>query len=655
MDMPGQSSYQFGAFRLIPSERALLHGDRRLDLPPRAFDTLVVLVTEKGNLVEKDRLMRAIWPDTVVEENNLSQAVYLIRKVLHDGEAGMKYIETVPKQGYRFVARVREVKNGEDDVWKAESDTSLSAGNGSAEPRNLLPRSDVDSESAPARPGGAGSAPAATSPKFRWALWALGGALLILLIAAFTQLSIWRENRRNRADLQTIRSVAVLPLQNLSNDPEQEYFADGMTDELITDLAQVRELRVVSKTSVMQYKGAHRPLPQIGRELGVDAVVEGSVLRSGDRVRITAQLIRTATDSHLWAKSYEGAMKDVLSLQASVAEEITGEVRLTLTAAERTRLQRAHPVDPAAYEAYLRGRFSWNRRDEAGFQKAVQYFNQAIATDPDFALAYSGLADCYTLMALNAPDPEKMPRAKAAALKALALDDGLAEAHTSLAAVKVFGDWDWAGAETEFKRALDLNPNYAPAHHWYGNILLGPLGRHEEAIGELKRAQSLDPLSLIINTDVGFAYYLARRYDDAFAQYQKVVAIDPAFVPVHYDLARYYQLMGKTDAWLQEELAVSTPERAQSLRSLFAKGGYRTLMAESAATGGSFHTATRPSPFVTAMSYTALGQRAKALAALQQSCNQHEPGLIYLKVDPVWDPLRPDPAFQAIEHRMGLP
>ncbi len=655
----GKSSYQFGAFRLNPAGRALLHGSKRLDLPARAFDTLVVLVEQKGNLVEKDRLMRTIWPSTVVEENNLSQAVSLLRKVLHDGENGMRYIETVPKQGYRFVAQVRELETWPDPTGEHEPDDytegnafaaeiSLSTGSGNGSGRTPTDGLDVP-------PDLAGLRSPLPVPKSRWALGGLAVLVILALLVAGMQLANWRARQRNHANLETIRSIAVLPLQNFSNDPEQEYFADGMTDELITDLAQVRELRVVSRTSVMQYKSAHRPLPQIGHDLGVDAVIEGSVVRSGNRVRITAQLIRTATDTHLWAKSYEGEMKDVLSLQASVAEAITDEVKLNLTSAERNRLHRPSPVNPEAYEAYLRGRFYWNRRDYQGFQRAIEYFNQAIGKDPDFALPYSGLADCYILMDLYSPDAGKIAEAKTAVLKALALDDDLAEAHTSLGAVKIFLDWDWTGAESEFRRAIELNPNYAPAHHWYGNILLGPLGRHEEAMAELKRAQILDPLSLIINADIGNADYFARHYDAAFRQYQKVLAMDPNFIPVHSDLGRYYVQMGMNDQSLQEAFAISNPERTQSLRSVYARGGFRGVMLENARTGGTFHVAdARPSFFVVAESYAILGQHKQALAALEKSFNAREPGLIYLKVDPVWDGLRTEPAFQSVEHCMGL-
>jgi TolB-like protein/DNA-binding winged helix-turn-helix (wHTH) protein/tetratricopeptide (TPR) repeat protein len=657
METARASLYQFGAFSLNPAERALFHGSDRIDLPARAFDTLVHLVDGEGKLVGKDHLMRAVWPDTIVEENNLSQAVYLLRKVLRDGENGIRYIETVPRQGYRFIAPVRRL---ETRLGTKSDDSSSRLVQTEVSPPPAPPLSASLNGNSSQNYGKVIEFASTSSPVVHAArsfsqLPVLTALALLFLVLAALVFPLWRASRQRVLDLETVRSIAVLPLQNFSNDPAQEYFADGMTDELITDLAQVQALRVVSRTSVMQYKGAHRPLPQIGRDLGVDAVIEGSVVRSGDRVRITAQLIRTATDTHLWAKSYEGEMKDVLSLQASVAEAITDEVKLNLTAAERDRLHRVHSVNPEAYEAYLRGRFFWNRRDTPGFQQAIRYFNQAIAKDPDFALPYSGLADCYILMILDSPDPSKMEMARTSALRAIALDDQLAEAHTSLAAVKVFVDWDWVGAEKEFKRAIELNPNFAPAHHWYGNILLGPLGRHEEAIAELKRAQSLDPLSSIINTDVGYAYFLARRYPDALEQFQRVLVVDPNFVPLHSDLSQYYIVTGNLDQCIHEELQNMNPDRANRIRTLYAQGGYDKVDLESARTGGTYSVpGSFPSFFVSAKAYAYLGDHQHSLVALQKSVEMREPGLIYLKADPAWDSLRSDPSFQAIERRIGL-
>jgi TolB-like protein/DNA-binding winged helix-turn-helix (wHTH) protein/Tfp pilus assembly protein PilF len=642
MDSSVELAYEFGSFRLDPSQRVLMHGHERLDLPPRVFDTLLALLQSSGRVLTKDDLMRTVWPDTTVEENNLSQAVYLLRKVLHDGENGTRYIETVPKRGYRFVARVELTEMSVHEGMRSLSPASTD----STDQKSL--------SSHPAIPNPR-TAHRILSP---WNLGLLTGLAVILLVVA---LRGWRN--RDQSDSQPIRSVAVLPLQNLSNDPEQEYFADGMTDELITDLAQVRELKVVSKTSIMQYKGVHRPLPEIGRELGVDAVVEGSVLRSGNRVRITAQLIRTATDRHIWAKAYEGDLKNVLSLQALVAEAITGEVRISSSVTNHERFKASRAVDPEVYEAYLRGRYFWNRRDVEGFQKANEFFNQAIKKDPNFALAYAGVADCDTLLALDTLGPGLMAEAKVAALKAIALDDGLAEAHTSLAAVKIFLDWDWQGAESELKRALELNPNYAPAHHWYGNILLGPLARHEEAIAQLKRARDLDPLSLIINADLGYAYYLARQYDSAFAQYQKVLAMDRNFVPVHSDLSKYYAQKGMYDDWIRENvedlMLAGYPQTAKAMQDFYTTGGFRRVMSEMAASRGTLEATTGAShqkgSFCTAAeSYAGLNETQLALAALQQCYKQREPGLIYLKVEPVWDSLRAAPAFQELEHRMGL-
>jgi TolB-like protein len=456
---------------------------------------------------------------------------------------------------------------------------------------------------------------------------------------------------------QPIRSIAVLPLVNLSNDPDQDYFADGMTDELITDLAQVAELKVVSKTSIMQYKGTQKPLPQIGRELGVDAVVEGSVLRSRGRVRITAQLIRAATDRHLWANAYEGDMRDVLQLQSQVAEAITGEVKLILTEQERTRFQSPAHLDPAAYDLYLRGHYFANQRNQASFHKAIDYYNQAATKDPHFALAYAGLADCYTLLALWGEGQRWLPDAETNARQALTLDSGLAEAHTSLAAVKVL-QWEWPGAEQEFQRALALNPNNAQTHQWYGNLYLGPVGRHQEAIAELKRAQNLDPLSPIINSDLGYAYYLAGQYDEAYRQYQQVVAADPSFQLVHYYLSRYYHVRGMYDEEVQElseDFALSGRTKAATeMKQLSGVQNRHKLFEEMALSHGTLDNDSNAAAAGSSVWYIALHEQKQALDSIEQSCQSHEPDLIYLAVDPELASLHSDPRFQALVRRMGL-
>jgi TolB-like protein/DNA-binding winged helix-turn-helix (wHTH) protein len=673
MDKAVRRLYEFGPFVLDPGERLLRHGKARMELPPRAFDTLLVLVENSGRLLEKDALMRTVWRDTVVEENNLSQVVYLVRKALRDGEDGARYIETVPKRGYRFVGEVREFEadpagNGNDhhDGNGREphsSSSSRSSGALAASPvvEMASSRSEVDPHIPAAGANGVGIPIPHSNTRRGWITGLVGGLAVVALVVLVVGIG-WKRRLFGEPGPASIRSVAVLPMQNLSDDPSQEYFVDGMTDELITDLAQLHDLKVVSKTSIMRYKGTRLPLPEIGRELGVDAVVEGSVLRSGDRVRITAQLIRTATDRHIWAEAYDGDLKDVLSLQARVAEEITNQVKLNLSAEESGRLRRPRAVKPEAFDLYLHGRYALNQRNVQGFREAIEYFNQAIEKDPEFALAYSGLADCHTLLTLYGAEVSNMVEAAAAAEKALQLDSTLAEAHTSLAAVKVLHDWDWQGAEQEFQRAIELNPNFARAHHWYGNLLLGPEGRHEEAIAELERARELDPLSLIINADVGFGYYLAGRYEPAMRAYQSVLAVNPNFIPVRFYLSKYYRQNGQYDLWLKEsaenDRLSGFPGQGQSLQQLYAQGGFRAAM-EQMAKPPEVGSLASPKPFrinscSSAEANTALSRNAAALNALEDCYRWSRPALIYLKVDPVWTSLRAEPRFQALLGRLHL-
>lgn len=520
-------------------------------------------------------------------------------------------------------------------------------------PSSAIPA--VSADPVPDIPPSAPEIPQTPAPAFHSShtRWLVSAGILMLLLAgsAFT----WK--RLVAATDQPIRSIAVLPLQNLSSDTNQEYFADGMTDELITDLAQVRELKVVSKTSVMSYKGTHKPLPQIGRELGVDAVVEGSILRSGDQVRITAQLIRAASDRHLWAQAYEGDLRNALALQARVAEAITDEVRLNLSAEERGRFHSSRSYDPEAYDLYLRGRYAFQRRTEQAFYEAINYFKQAAAKDPEFPLAYAGLSDCDSLLALNGEGYSWVAEANGDARKALSLDGTLAEAHTSLAAAEVL-DWKWAEAEEEFRRALDLNPNNAQAHQWYGNLLLGPLGRNQEAIAELQRALELDPLSLIVNTDLGYAYYLAGDDDSAYHQYQKVLAIDSSFIPVHYDLKLYYEHRGMYDQEIQELIAdyrlTGNFAGADIIRQL-SRDPHKFFEAMVAAGGPMGPPTGDKGSFATSVTaYVQSGKKPEALVALQKAYERREPYMLFIKADPTLASLHNEPAFQELERKVGL-
>jgi len=497
-------------------------------------------------------------------------------------------------------------------------------------------------------------------------LAAIGSAVLVLLAVLFAvDAGRVRERLFGRAALSgRIQSLAVLPLTSFSSDPEQQFFADSMTDAIITDLARIGALRVVSRTSVMRYKRTQKSIPEIAKELGVDAVVEGSVERAGDRVRITAQLIRAATDQHLWAENYERELKDVLVLQDQVARSIAREIRVKLTPADQARLQSPKTVDPASYELYLKGRYFWGKRTPESIQKAIELFEQAIAADPTNALAYSGLADCYMSSGFSfdfgsLPPKEAIPKAKAAAAKAIEIDDSLAEVHNTLAFAKLNYDWDFSGSEGEFKRALELNPGYANAHHWYAHYLIA-VGRPDESLAESKRALELDPVSPIMGVHLGWLYYYLRQYDRAIDQLNKTLELDPNYGLAHWYIGFAREQQGRyseaVDAIQRAEnllkgnliveadrahaLALSgrRAETEEALRNLLAKSPVRYV-----------------NPVEIALVHIALGHNEEAFQWLDRGYEERSDLLVYLKVDPRFDPIRSDTRFAALVRRVGLP
>jgi TolB-like protein/Tfp pilus assembly protein PilF len=470
-----------------------------------------------------------------------------------------------------------------------------------------------------------------------------------------------RDRLLGKTGAQQIRSLAVLPLENLSRDPNQEYFADGMTEQLITDLAQISALKVISRTSVMQYKGVRKPLPQIAQELGVDAVVEGSVQRAGDRVRITAQLIDARADWHLWARSYERDLRDVLALQDEVAQAIANELKIELASQGQPRLAASRPVDPQAYEAYLKGRYYSNKRTEKDVQQSVEYFQQAVENDPNYAPAYSGMADAYALLGYRGelPSNEALSRGKAAARKAVELDDSLAEAHASLAFIAETLEWDWPTAEQEYKRALELNPGYAAGHNWYAGYLMY-LGRFEEGIAEAKRARELDPLSLAINNALGGRLLLAGRENEAVEQIQKTLEMDPHFAPAHNQLGWAYLRQGKNEEAVAEfqkgvALSGSDPNESIDLGYAYAVMGKRDQAKKILATLKRKRERSFVSPAGLAIVAGALGDKDEAFGWLNKAYELRDPQLTYLKVGPRFTPLRSDPRYQDLLRRMGLP
>jgi TolB-like protein/DNA-binding winged helix-turn-helix (wHTH) protein len=637
MSVQTKVTFEFGSFRLNPSERLLLREQTQIHLPPKAFDALVVLVENRGHLLEKDELLRKVWPDTFVEESNLAQHISVLRKALQGGEDGSRYIETVPTRGYRFIAEVRELGG-------------------------ITPDTNVLSGPTPSQQPSLGVSES-THPRHRFPslIYALA-AVALLLAVLILALPVWK--RLRMAVPRPIQSLAVLPLQNLSADAGQEYFADGMTEALITDLAKIPGLKVISRTSIMQYKHSDKRLPQIARELGVDGIIEGAVLRSGDRVRITAQLVRAATDQHIWADSYERDLRDLVALQDEVSRSIARQIQIQLAPPAPQRLAASAAISPQAREDYLKGRYFWNLRSEAGYLKAINYFQAAVTEDPRYAQAYAGSADAYALLGSmpnsKIPRDTAMPKAREMALTALKLDDSLADAHTSLAFVEMHYEWKFREAEREFKRAIDLDPNYSIAHQWYA-FDLAAMGPMDEAVAEVNRARQTDPLSAIINTDAAEILYFARRYDEALQQARTTVEMDPNFAHAHRVLARIYgekHMFPEAIAEGQRSVALSPDDTWMwlELASTYALAGKKKEVQNC------LRRATNLSPRgvlpevgATAEIYLVLGEVDHALKVLENVYRRRDGGLILLNADPRFDSLKSDPRFQQLLQRIGLP
>jgi serine/threonine-protein kinase len=495
----------------------------------------------------------------------------------------------------------------------------------------------------------------------RYALAGAGG--LVAVILAGWGIGLNAPELRNRllggSDAPRIQALAVLPLENLSRDPEQEYLADGMTEELITDLAKLGAIRVISRTSVMRFKGTKKSLPEIARELNVDAVVEGTVQSSPSRIHISAQLMEARSEKHLWAESYDRSLSDAVALQEELAREIAGAIRIRLTPQDGAPSSRIH-VSPEVYNLYLKGRFFWNRRTEEGLMKAIDYFQQTIARDPTYALAYSGLADSYNLLHFysGVPPEELIPRARAAAIKAIELDDHLAEAHTSLAYFTHRFDWDWQAAEKEYKRALELNPNYATAHHWYAEYLM-VRGRFAEAQEQIRRAKEVDPLSLEINTDEGLPFYFTRQYDLAIKEYMEAVRMDPNFAPAHFALRDVYELKGAFTEAIEEfrkgvRASGGNDDVIEPIARAFVQGGARAYWRKRLELAVRGPKMLRATPTQIANIYAALHDHNRALDWLEKAYRARDDELVWLVVEPWHDRLRSDRRFSKLVQQVGL-
>ncbi|HKQ05717.1 MAG TPA: winged helix-turn-helix domain-containing protein [Blastocatellia bacterium] len=581
MNKPSKPSYEFGPFHLDPDAGLLLRQGEPVPLTPKVFDILLALVENSGQVIEKNDLMQMIWPDTVVEENNLTVNMSALRKALGDDISEHQYIKTVPKRGYRFVANVRKL------------------------------------------PG---------PSRLRQPL------------------------HHAKRQASTIKSLAILPLINDSRDADMEYLSDGITESIIYKLSQLPRLIVMARSTVFGYKGKDVEPQKVRSDLGVDAVLMGRVKQRQDQFVVGIELVNAVDGSNLWGQQYNRQLADIFVVQEEIAYQVSERLRTKLTGEEKRRLAKLPTENLEAYHLYLKGRYYWNKYTEEGFKKGIEYFSQAIAADPGYALAYSGLADAY-YSSLYLPPREAMTRAKQAALKSLSLDDTLAEAHASVALVTAFYDWDWQSAEQEFKRAIALNPGLAIPHKEYGWYLL-PMGRFEDSLRELRQAQQVDPLHLLINLDLGLPYHFSRRYDLAIEQFGKTIDLEPNFWPAHFFLGQAYEQQGKmAEAMSAYQMATRLDEGPWPRAGLGHLYAVLQRRDEAHAIIDELDEMSKQhyvSPYTKAIVYAGLGDKEMAFNALDEAYRERDQWLAWIKVDPLVDPLRNDPRFEGLLRRVGL-
>lgn len=614
---------KFGVFEVNLQSGEVRKAGMRQRLAGQPVQVLQALLEHPQEVVTREQLRRRLWPENtfVDHEVALKKAVNRLREVLGDSAENPRFIETIPRQGYRFIGTLQ-----------------------SAEQPAVI----------------ATAPPIPPVKKKPWGLLVgVSAAALSVLLLALNVGSL-RTRMFARSGSPTIHSLAVLPLQNLSNDPNQDYFSDGMTDALTTELAQIRALRVISRTSAAQFSRSRQTLPEIGRNLGADAIVEGSVSRSENRVRITAQLIDARTDLHLWAKTYERDLKDVLELQDEVVRDIAKEIRITLEPAERTRLTEVRAVNPEAHEAYLKGRYFYEKLTVTGFRQGLEYYQQAIKLDPGYAPAYVGLAASYKELGVwgSLPPREAAAHASEAIQRALVLDNTSGDAHAVLGHIHFLWDWDWAGAEREYQRAMELSPPSTDTRIQYA-VYLSAIGKHDAAVAVMRKARDLDPVSQPANGLLGVVYYWAHRFDEAIDHFRKDIALRPDSPFDHLSLGGCYERKGMDPEAIEEyleakELDGAAREKLTTFRKAFVKSGRKGFLREelkSAIASSKGHYA---SPFWIAQLYARLDEKDQAFQWLERAYQERNHNLALIKTDPMFDGLHSDPRYQDLLRRLNL-
>ena len=645
--MPAQAlTYRFGPYELRTRTRELYKQGSKLKLRPQPLQVLLVLLECAGNVVTREELRERVWSsDTFVDfEHGLNTAIKELRGVLSDSAAEPRYIGTLPKMGYRMIVPVEAEASPKAEIAPVES--------GPAEWLGLERRRRMG----------------VLVVARRW--WPLVAGICVVAIAGLGLYANWLRTREAAQELARVHvqlangrlMLAVLPFENLTGDAGQDYFSDGLTEEMITQLGQLdpAHLAVIARTSVMHYKQNPGPMEQIRHELGVQYVLEGSVRRDADKVRISAQLIQMSDQTHVWARQYDRELSNLLALQGEIAKEIAREIKLTLGDPKRSDSAAQLPLSPnayAAYDLYLKGRYFWNKRTPQGFERAVECFQQALEKDPGYARAYAGLADSYALMSEYDMVPPKvqMPKARAAARRAVELDEKLSEAHASLAMIAQNYDWDWNTAEKEYRRAIELDPNYATAHHWYAEYL-ALVGRFDEAFVEIDRARQLDPLSLIIATDRGAILYFSRQYDPAIEQFRAVLDMEPNFPRAHMlvfayvEKGMYAEALADVEKWQRSD---DNPWSWMMLAYVYGRSGQQVKAGAALKELEKSSRRGKVGPLSIAVAYIGMGDKEKAIAWLEKAYAEHSISTA-LKVDPIYDPLRSDPHFRALLRRVGL-